>query len=204
MVPPRRPDHILQPGIATVDVVHPGDHRLSLRPQGGHCQGAAAPQVGGLHPGSVEPAHPPHQGHPALHRDVRPHAGQLGDMPVTAVKHIFYEHGRSLPGGQSRHDRGLSVGGKAGIGGGTDGGHSPQRPGRVPVEGDSLPIAVNPAARLHEYGAHRGHMPPVHPFQADASSGSRSGSQQGSRYDTVPHNGIVPSGQGPHPLHRNH
>ena len=44
-------------------------------------------------------------------------------------------------------------------------------------------------------------MPPVHPAQPHPPSGTGRSGQQGGRHNAVPHDGILPAGQRPAPLH---
>ena len=153
---------VVQPLIAPADVAQAAYAADPFRTQGGHHQGGPAPQVGASHRRPMEAA-PGDHGHPACQLDVRPHAGQLIHMAVPAVEHILHDHGGPCPPGQGRHQDGLGVGGKAGIGRSAHGSDAPH-PARG-GDGQPLPVGVEAAARLLQAAADGRQIRRVHPRQ---------------------------------------
>ena len=74
-------------------------------------------------------------------------------MPVAAFEHILHNDGGPLAPGQSGHDRGLRVGGKAGVGRRANGAHALEQ--TIPADGDVIGPATDPAARLRQHGGDR-------------------------------------------------
>ena len=61
--------------------------------QGSHHQGGPAPEISRLYRRAVEGGHTVHHRHPALHPDVRPHAGELIHVAVAAFKNVLHKYG---------------------------------------------------------------------------------------------------------------
>ena len=161
---------------------------LSLRCQSRHAQRRAATQIRTPHGGSVEPLHAQHHRRPTGNPDVRPHSGQLIHMAVAAAEQVFLEYRRPPAPQQRRHQNGLRVGGKAGIGGRADG------PGRRQSSGtaahDPGAAAGHVAPRLPEHRRHSGEvLLPCVPEKDLAPGGGRPAQVSGRR-DAVRQNGV--------------
>jgi hypothetical protein len=108
---------------------------------------------------------------------------------VAAVEYILHKHGAALAAGQSGHKNGLSVGGEAGVGGGTDGTDTVEL--AAAVQGDLVFLLGNPAAGLLQNGQHTGQVLRFQTSQLNAAACGGSRAQIGGSGHPVADDGVL-------------
>ena len=120
-------------------------------------------------------------------------------MAVAVGKDVLHEHGGPPGAEHGRHEKGLGVGGKTGVGGGADGSDGPQP---LPAAEAGPPLAaLHLAPRLVEGGGDGGQVAAVHVLQLHLPPGGGHSGQVSGRGDPVGHDGMYRIVGLPPPLH---